>query len=216
MADTETLVLPIGADTGQISHGTVTYRPYFENPDDPHSRILVKVPTEVAQHMVGVGGFQMADDLMPPVADEREKAPFVLMFHPDHGSCDAYPRDKKGFYRVPNGPAVAVMRTHGFLVEGDEPAADPVEETVPVAVHEAALARIAEFAQKIKSHEIDTKLLRDQLDVAEGKVKELTASLTEARKARKPAVAPATPPAPPSEGSTGGAPAADAAKGETA
>jgi hypothetical protein len=47
-ADTVVLVCPSGAQDAPISEGTVSFTPFPEDPGNPHSRWLVKVPRLVA------------------------------------------------------------------------------------------------------------------------------------------------------------------------
>jgi hypothetical protein len=56
-ADEVTLVCPLGAQDGKISHGDRCFEPYREDHRDPHSRWLVRVPRDVAYHLCNKGGF---------------------------------------------------------------------------------------------------------------------------------------------------------------
>jgi hypothetical protein len=56
-----TLVCPLGAENGKISHGAVAYEPYREDIENPRSRWLVKVPKFAAIHFCRVGGFVLIE-----------------------------------------------------------------------------------------------------------------------------------------------------------
>ena len=57
-----TLIVPPGAESAPISHGTVAYVPYREDHTDSHSRWLVDIPHDVAHHFVGApAGFWPLD-----------------------------------------------------------------------------------------------------------------------------------------------------------
>jgi hypothetical protein len=51
------LVLPAGAESAPISHGTTSYPPFRADHTDPASPWLVDVPPEVAVHLCHNAGF---------------------------------------------------------------------------------------------------------------------------------------------------------------
>ena len=198
MPDTLTLALPIGGETGPISHGTVTYSPFREDHNDPASRWLVTVPTEVAAHLIGKGGFIVVDHQLAP-AEERAPISMIRMFHPDGGVADAYPRED-GYHLVPNGPAVTAMRDHGFRVAGEkgdphlgphEVAHDEAEHhTVPAEEHLAAMeeierlkAVVAGLEERVREHERGGQQLRERHEIALTEIEGLKGKLDDAEKA---------------------------------
>jgi hypothetical protein len=56
-ADLIVLICPPGAADAPISHGSVAYTPWPEEPGNPRSRYLVRVPRYAAYHLCRVGGF---------------------------------------------------------------------------------------------------------------------------------------------------------------
>jgi hypothetical protein len=115
--------------------------------------------------------------------EARTPANVVRMFHPAGGTNDAHPVDGDGFQLVPNGPAVAVMRSHGFLVEGERPQPQAAPELVPAEALQHAVDRIHELEATLREHRHDAKLLGEQLEIANAKVADLEKRLAEVPKA---------------------------------
>jgi hypothetical protein len=180
MADM-TLVVPPGALGFPISYGTQAYQPYREDHTNPSGRWLIDMPPDVARHFIGVGGFIVADRIAPSAA--RAKISIIRMFHPKGGSADDYPVDQDGFLLVPNGPDVAAMRSHGFKIEGEEPAPAPPPQMVPLEDHQRAVDHINALGETIRERDRDAKMARDQLDANQGEITELREKLAAAEKA---------------------------------
>ena len=170
--DPVTLVVPPGAQDYPISHGTESFAPYRED-HTKRSRWLVDVPPEVAQHLIGVGGFIMAEKA---AAEQRKPVAIVRMFHPDGGTSDAYDVED-GFIMVPNGPDIAIMRAHGFKVDGEVEVAPALPSMVPAANHQRALDHIASLEQTVKEQQRDANMMRDQLDAKDGEIAKLHADI---------------------------------------
>jgi hypothetical protein len=56
-----TLICPVGAQDGLISHGDRSYHAYRANHLDPQSYWLVDVPLQVSFYLCRVGGFSFYD-----------------------------------------------------------------------------------------------------------------------------------------------------------
>jgi hypothetical protein len=64
------LVVPPGAESAPISHGTAQYQPYRADHTDSSGRWLVEVPPEVARYLIHNAGFC-------PCPHPREKPGFL-------------------------------------------------------------------------------------------------------------------------------------------
>jgi len=106
-----TLLVPIGAESAPISHGTTQYPAYRADHSDPDSRWLVDVPATVAIHLMHNGGFAMKkqEATLPP-AEHR-----VIVHHPadPDASCGGE-RQADGNWLVPVAMA-AELAAHGWV-----------------------------------------------------------------------------------------------------
>ena len=117
--------------------------------------------------------------------EAREEKDVVRMYHPDGGAVDSFPLDADGFYIVPNGPDVEVMKGHGFLLKGEFPPAPPEQPPVPAAVHQKALDRISQLETEVRDLRMDAKAALAEHQEALDKIANLERDLAAAVKASK-------------------------------
>lgn len=121
----------------------------------------------------------MAEKRLSP-AEERAPVLTVRMYHPAGGIADSFPHGDDGMHEVPNGPAVAELRAHGFLVEGETTAA--VRESATVDPRDGQLAQLLEDNRELR-RAVKTSVEENQILQAENA--ELRANLEEAAKTAK-------------------------------
>lgn len=127
MVDLVTLVVPPGdCWTYPFSHGGQAYRAFLEDPDDPDSRKLLRVPSIAAVHFLSVGGCSLLEEHQAAPVEPVE--PMTRMRHKDGHSFGwggiCHEADEHRVVTVPSR-AVADAMDFGFKIVPDEPA--PVE-----------------------------------------------------------------------------------------
>lgn len=119
---TKILIMPPGAENGPVSHGKDCFTPYLEDPGDPNTRRLVKVPDGTVEHFCLNGGFQVYEPQMRrrlsgqvvPLIHGDGSAPFSMSFDGDNYHSELVTLDDDTSVHVVSLPAEGVeqARSH--------------------------------------------------------------------------------------------------------